>query len=184
MKTLKNQRFLVSQRRKSFRKLILLTIFVLFLANVSAQSLEINLISYDSELGNARIQVINNANTDFNDVKMKIDNAAGTNIVDTLPKDSSTSTFQTISPGSHDITITTKEGITLTKKLYFSPSQKQIQEQVQQQKQTLEQQKSQQPLTTKTQGISKYIYAILAIIAIVILYLLYKKLKKWENWFY
>ena len=161
------------------KKLIYLTIMLVFLYTVSAQNFEINLINYEPETGNARIQVINTANTDFHDLKMEIDNIAEIPLADTFKTGLSFSTFQVISPGSHEITLTTKEGITFTKKLYFSPSEKQIEQEVEKQKQILEQQKQtkqQLPIkTTKTNY--KYIYSILAIIAIVIFYIIYRKLK-------
>ena len=161
------------------KKLILLTIFVLFLVNVLAQDFKIDLISYNPETGNARLGITNPTNTDFTDLKMRTDNLAEIKLVDTFEAGISFATFQTISPGSHEITLTTKEGITFTKKIYFSPSEKQIEQEVEKQKQDLEQQKQtkqQLPIkTTKTNY--KYIYSILAIIAIVIFYIIYRKLK-------
>ena len=163
------------------KKLIYLTIMLIFLYNVLAQDFEINLISYEPETGNARIQIANTANIDIHDLKMKIDNTAEKNLADTFRAGLSFSTFQPISPGSHEITLTTKEGISFTKKLYFSPSEKQIEQEVEKQKQALEQQKQakqQLPIKTTTKINYKYIYSILAIIAIVIFYLLYKKFRK------
>ncbi len=158
------------------KKLILLTIFLLFLVNVSAQNFEIDLVNYDPETGNARIEINNIASTDFHDLKMKIDNGAEKNLGSMFRAGISFSTFQPISPGEHEITLTTKEGITFTKKLYFSPSEKQIEQQVEKQKQDLEQQKQTQQLPI-TQKSNKYIYSILAIIAIVIFYIIYRRLK-------
>ena len=162
------------------KKIILIIIFLLFLVNVSAQNFEINLINYDSETGTARIQVINTANTDFHDLKMKIDNIVEIPLADTFRAGLSFSTFQLIYPGEHELTLTTKEGITFTKKLYFSPSEKQIEEEVEKQKQILEQQKQikQQLIIKESKTNYKYIYIIIAIIIILIFYLIYKRFRK------
>ena len=158
------------------KKIILSIIFLLFLANVSAQNFDINLVSYNPETQNARIQIINTASANFHDIKMKIDNIVEIHLAETLNSGLSFSTFQTISSGEHEIAITTKEGVTFTKKLYFSPSEKQIEQQVEKQKQIIEQQ-TQQQLTAKTPKSNKYIYSILLIIVIIIFYIIYRRLK-------
>lgn len=160
------------------KKIILSIIFLLFLTNVSAQNFDITLVSYNPETQNARIQIINRASANFNDIKMEIDNIVEIPLAETLGAGLSFSTFQTIYPGQHEITITTKEGISYTKKIYFPPSEKQIQQDVEKQKQALEQQKQTPQLPIKTaQESNRYIYSILAIIAVVIFYIIYRRLK-------
>jgi hypothetical protein len=166
------------------KKIILPTIiFLLFLTSVLAENFDMRIVKYDAKTGNARIQIYNKASTDLHDLKMEIDDIIELKIAQFVRADSSFSTFVTLTPGKHDITLTTSEGITTTKQLYFSPSEEQIKAEVEIQateeeakKLGVETQQTQQPITSGKTNV-KYIYALFGLIAIIVIYFLYKKLR-------
>ncbi len=179
---MKNQKFLISNFS---RKLVLIMTFLLFSTSVLAQNFNIRVITYDPETQNARIQIQNTASTDFNDLKMKIDDIVKKDLAPFVKAGSSFSIFLTVTPGEHTITLTTKEGITETRKLYFSPSEEQLKESLEKQKQLAEQQKRIKAETEKPLEIPetkkfdfRYLYILIGLIALIIIYLLYKKFKK------
>jgi len=154
------------------KKLILIIIFLLFTINVLAQDFNIQVIHYNQETQKARIQIANTASTTFHDLKMQIDESAEILLTPNIEPGSIFSTFFILPRGEHTITLTTKEGTIITKKLYLSPTEEQIDQQI---KKSIEQEKTEFLELEQQPSKLKYIYIILALIAILIIYWIYKK---------
>jgi len=159
------------------KNLILLIIFLLFSTSVLAQDFNINIIKYNPETQNVRLRIENTASTDFHDVKINIDNAVEVPVNSFIGSGSIISIFLVIPPGEHEITITTKEGITETKKLYFSPTEEQLKEIIANKKEIREQQKQLEKPKEDSAKKIKYIYILIALIIILIISWLYKRFK-------
>ena len=155
------------------KKIILILIVILFSTSVLAQNFDIKVLNYDPETGNVRLQIKNSASTDFTDVKIIIDHIAEKASISIIKADSLFIKFFTIPPGQHEITITTEQGISETKQIYFPQTEEQLREDI---KSRLEKERENKSATTplKPKKIS-YIYILLALITILIIYWLYKK---------
>ena len=115
------------------KKLLLLTIALVLITQIAlaAEGIEISLNSYDSETTIAKISLHNGATQDYHEVTLSLDSLSPTKIVDTLAA-GTTILYPIVAPaGEHKITVTTKEGETFSKDLYFAKTQNQIQEEIQ-----------------------------------------------------
>lgn len=122
------------------KKIFTILILLLFSINVLAQNLDVSIVSYDQKTKSTRIQIKNLADKDLHDVKIKVDQSREIPIMDLLKKGTTSSTFLGIEHGEHTIVVTSKEGITLTKKIYLSPTEEQINQDIEKERQ-LEQQR-------------------------------------------
>lgn len=105
---------------------------------LAEEGIEISLNAYDSESTIAKISLHNSAAQDYHDVTLAVDSLPPTKIVSILAA-GTTILYPVIAPsGEHKITVTTKEGATFSKDIYFAKSQTQIQEDIQKEQEVQE----------------------------------------------
>lgn len=187
MKIQKNQRFLVSQRQKSFRKILPILLALLLIPIALAQDLEVSIVSYTPETGSARLRIYNPTDNNYNDLKYNIDNQEQIDIVERLASKIAVSIFPTLTPGNHDIIITSSNGLKYKQTLKFGSSEEQLIKQKQElselNKKQLELIKPQ--LEQEIQGIENakerrpyVITAIILTILILIIYYIIRKIRE------
>lgn len=95
--------------------------FVFFLANAAAQSsqLSVRLTEYDADTRMSKIHIQNNAGFDLNEIDLYVNDFRTGRVAGTLPEGKAVMYFQSVNPGTHEIKITTKEGIEFKKEMKF-----------------------------------------------------------------
>jgi len=111
------------------RKILFLLTLILMLDIVLAEDLEINLIEYHPDTYYSRLQIRNNAGRDLNDLIIKIGDAFETSSQGIFKNGANYNAILNIPPGEHMVTVSTKEGVSSSKLVYFSLSQREVQEQ-------------------------------------------------------
>jgi len=116
------------------KKFVLILIFVVMITNVSAQNDQIllQLVEYDSETQQSKIHIQNNAGFELNELDFFINNIRTGRIANKLQDGKAVVYFQSISPGTYDVTIRTQEGIESTKQIKFTDLKQQAAETQQQ----------------------------------------------------
>lgn len=102
--------------------------FLVLLNSVSAQNIGINLIEYHPESNYARIQITNNEGKDLSEVTIQVDSARKILIADLLEQGGVMNTVLNVPPGERLVTVESKEGVKVSKKVYFSLSKAEVQE--------------------------------------------------------
>jgi len=121
--------------KKNILKTIVLTlIFIFVITNAAAQNDEIliQLTGYDAETQQSKIHIENNAGFELNELDFYINNIRTGRIASKLNDGQAVVYFQTITPGTYDVTIKTKEGIESTKQIKFTDLKQQAAETQQQ----------------------------------------------------
>src|SRR3990167_5830250 len=109
------------------RKILFLLTLILMLDIVLAEDLEINLIEYHPDTYYSRLQIRNNAGRDLNDLIIKIGDAFETSSQGIFKNGANYNAILNIPPGEHMVTVSTKEGVSSSKKVYFSLSKENVQ---------------------------------------------------------
>ena len=118
---------------KMRRKLKLIIFYFVFLALINsafADEIEINLIEYHPDSYYTRLQVRNNAGKDLNDLTIKIGDSFETSSQGVFKNGANYNAVLNIPPGEHQVTITTKEGVSSSKLVYFSLSKQEVKEEI------------------------------------------------------
>ena len=101
----------------------MLVIFVLTVLVLSATAqnnqLLVQLTGYDSSTYQSKIHIQNTAGFELNELDFYINNIKTGRVADRLADGKAVLYFQTVTPGTYDITIKTKEGIEYTKEIKF-----------------------------------------------------------------
>ena len=118
---------------KMRRKLKLIIFYFVFLALINsafADEIEINLIEYHPDSYYTRLQVRNNAGKDLNDLTIKIGDGFETSSQGVFKNGANYNAILNIPPGEHQVTVTTKEGVSSSKLVYFSLSKQEVKKEV------------------------------------------------------
>jgi uncharacterized integral membrane protein len=107
--------------KKNKQSIILTLIFLFIIANVSAQNsqLAIQLIDYNPDTQQSKIHIQNSAGFELTEPDLYINGIRTGRIAGNLADGKAVLYYQTITPGTYDITIKTKEGIEFTKQIEF-----------------------------------------------------------------
>jgi hypothetical protein len=148
------------------RAKLLLVIFALMVIVLSATAqsnqMLVQLIGYDANTQQSKIHIQNTAGFELNELDFYINNIKTGRVADRLADGKAVLYFQTITPGTYDVTIKTKEGIEFTKEIKFgitsSNTASQVAENLKYQEllreraieQAVKQQRQQQSAKTKT----------------------------------
>lgn len=108
------------------KKILIPLIFILMISITIAENLEISLIEYHPDTYNARIQIKNTAGKDLTNLKIKIDDSGEFPAANLIKDKGIVNAFVGVPAGEHIITISSKEGISESKNLYFSASKEQV----------------------------------------------------------
>ena len=109
------------------KKILFSIIFVLLLSLVFAQEISINLIEYHPDTYYTRLQIRNDAGRDLNDLTVKIGDSFETTSQGIFKNGANYNLVLNIPPGEHLVTVTTKEGVSSSKLVYFSLSKENVQ---------------------------------------------------------
>src|SRR3990167_7503730 len=109
------------------KKILFAIIFILMLDFVLAEDIEINLIEYHPDSYYTRLQLRNNAGRDLNDLTIEIGDSFETSSQGVFKNGANYNAVLNIPPGEHLVTVATSEGVTSSKKVYFSLSKKDVQ---------------------------------------------------------
>ena len=109
------------------KKILFAIIFIFMLNVVLADDIEINLIEYHPDSYYTRLQIRNNAGSDLNDLIIKIGDGFETSSQGVFKDGANYNAVLNIPPGEHQVTVTTKEGVSSSKKVYFSLSKENVQ---------------------------------------------------------
>lgn len=104
------------------KKIILTLLFVFLIVNyVAAQNnaMMVQLIEYNENTLQSQIYVQNTAGYDLHDLDLYINNIRTGRIANLLADGKAILYFQTITPGTYNVTIKTKEGIEFTREIEF-----------------------------------------------------------------
>ncbi|MDP6583058.1 MAG: hypothetical protein QF535_00275 [Anaerolineales bacterium] len=106
--------------KNTLKTLIPTIIFIFVIAGVSAQNeLLVQLVNYDASTQQSKIHIQNNAGFELNELDFYINSIKTGRITGNLADGKAVVYFQTITPGTYDVTIKTKEGIEFTKEIEF-----------------------------------------------------------------
>lgn len=97
---------------------------------VLAEDIEINLIEYHPDSYYARLQFRNNAGKDLNDLNIKIGDSFETSSQGVFKDGANYNAILNIPPGEHLVSVSTKEGVSSNKKVYFSLSKQEVKEEI------------------------------------------------------
>ena len=97
---------------------------------VLAQEIGINLIEYHPDTYYTRLQISNNAGKDLNDIEIKVGDSFTTSASGLFKNGANYNAILNIPPGEHQVTVTTKEGVSSSKIVYFSLSKEDVKEEV------------------------------------------------------
>ena len=97
---------------------------------VFAEEIEINLIEYHPDSYYTRLQIRNNAGRDLNDLNIKVGDNFETSSEGVFKNGVIYNAILGIPPGEHQVTVTTREGVTSSKLVYFSLSKEDVQEEI------------------------------------------------------
>ncbi len=127
------------------KKILFAIIFILMLDIVLAEGIEINLIEYHPDSYYTRLQFRNNAGKDLNDMNIKIGDSFETSSQGIFKNGANYNAILNIPPGKYQVTVTTKEGVSSSKIVYFSLSKENVQLnlEAEQEKKKLEQESKQ-----------------------------------------
>ena len=112
------------------KKILFAIIFILMLDFVIAEDIEINLIEYHPDTYYTRLQLRNNAGRDLNDLTIKIGDSFETSSKGVFKGGANYNAVLNIPPGEHQVTVTTKEGVSSSKIVYFSLSKQDVKEEI------------------------------------------------------
>lgn len=112
------------------KKILFIIVFILMFNFVIAEDLEINLIEYHPDSYYTRLQIRNNAGKDLNDLTIKIGDAFETSSQGVFKNGANYNAVLNIPPGEHQVTVSTKEGVSSSKFVYFSLSKQEVKEEI------------------------------------------------------
>jgi predicted DNA binding protein len=115
------------------KKIIFLFVFLLLIKTTIAQ-IDIQLIQYDSESRNARIQVHNLGDKNYRDITLAIDDEKPQELVGLLKKKTAIVSLRIIPAGEHNITIITDKGYIFSKTLNFAKSAETVKTELEQER--------------------------------------------------
>ena len=101
-----------------------------FASSAFADDIGIDLIEYHPDTYYTRLQISNNAGRDLNDLIIKIGDSFETKSEGILKNGAIYNAILGIPPGEHLVTITTREGVSSSKLVYFSLSKENVQEEI------------------------------------------------------
>jgi len=108
------------------KKLLWVFMFLISLTGVFAQEIGINLIEYHPDTEYTRLQITNNAGQDLNDVVITIGGSFTVESEGVLKDGAIFNAALSIPSGEHTVIVTTREGITRSKLVFFSQSKKEF----------------------------------------------------------
>lgn len=103
---------------------------VVFTNKVNAEDIGINLIEYHPDTYYTRLQISNNAGKDLNDITIKIGDSFETSAQGIIKNGAVYNAILNIPPGEHQVTVTTKEGVSSSKLVYFSLSKQEVKQEI------------------------------------------------------
>ncbi len=115
------------------KKIVYLFVFLLMVSITTAQ-LDIDIIQYESESRNARIQIHNMGDINYRNLTFAVDDEAPAELVGLLKKNTAIVTMRIIPAGEHKITIVTGKGKIFSKTLNFAKSGTTIIDELEQEK--------------------------------------------------
>lgn len=112
---------LVKMKNNILKKIVLTFILIFVILSVSAQNnpFLVQVVDYNVDTQLAKIHIQNTAGYELNELDFYLDGIETGRIAENLEDGMAGVYFQTVSPGTHDITIKTKEGIEFTRELTF-----------------------------------------------------------------
>ena len=117
-------------RLNLLKLIIFCSVFLFFISSAFADDIGINLIEYHPDTYYTRLQISNNAGRDLNDLTIKIGDSFETKSEGILKSGAIYNAILGIPPGEHLVTVTTKEGVSSSKLVYFSLSKEDVQEEI------------------------------------------------------
>lgn len=164
------------------KKNVIWIIFFLMVSVVIAEEFKITLVSYNSEERSAQIRIENTGNQDYSDLTMSIDNLEPKHIVGLISPGGAIKLPRGVPPGKHTITISTAEGVTVSKELDFPRSELQVKKELEgKQSEEVEKktvrEETQLKVYEKGKGSKIGLLALLGLL-ILVLYFVFKKIKE------
>ncbi len=111
---------------KTNRLLIILCAAFFLALPLCTAELDVKVSSYNSTSQLAKIEVVNTNTKGYSKIILTIDNRPPVFVTESLKPNNSALIPQIIDPGVHDIVLTTKEGVTVKKSLYFLKNEDQL----------------------------------------------------------
>src|SRR3989344_5668154 len=112
---------------KKLKIIMFYFVFLILISSVFADEIEINLIEYHPDSYYTRLQFRNNAGKDLNDLNIKIGDSFETSSQGVFKNGANYNAVLNIPPGEYIVTGTTNEGVSSSKKIYFSLSKENVQ---------------------------------------------------------
>ena len=112
---------------KKLKLIMFYFVFLILISSVFADEIEINLIEYHPDTYYTRLQIRNDAGRDLNDLNIKIGDSFETSSQGIFMNGANYNAVLNIPPGEHQVTATTKEGVSSSKLVYFSLSKENVQ---------------------------------------------------------
>lgn len=126
----KNQQPTTTDKGDTMKIIPYLLLIIILAVFASAESLEIKLIQYDPESTHARIQIRNIETTPFRNITLRIDSSEPVFLIGILSPNNAVVNSRNVQSGLHNVTVRTKEGITVTKEILFTKSFQEVQKEV------------------------------------------------------
>lgn len=111
---------------KTNKLLVILCAALFLVLPLCTAELDVKVSSYNSTSQLAKIEVVNTNVESYSEIMLTIDNRPPVFVAESLKPDNSALIPQIIDPGVHDIVLTTKEGVTVKKSLYFLKNEYQL----------------------------------------------------------
>lgn len=107
------------------KKIAAALVFMFLAVNAAAQNSQISvqLIEYDADTHQSKIQIQNTAGFELNEIDLYINNIRTGRAANKLADGKAVLYYQTITPGTYDLVIKTKEGVELAKQVRFGEAQ-------------------------------------------------------------
>ena len=112
-------KMLINYLKNFILKIVFAFIFVVSSSAVFADDIGIDLIEYHPDSYYTRLQISNNAGKDLNDLTIKVGDSFETKSEGVLIKGAIYNAILGIPPGEHLVTVTTMEGVSSSKLVYF-----------------------------------------------------------------
>lgn len=114
----------------NLKLIIFYSVFLILASSALADDIGINLIEYHPDTYYTRLQISNNAGRDLNDMTIKIGDNFETSSQGIFKNGANYNAIIGIPPGEHLVTVTTKEGVSSSKLVYFSLSKEDVREEI------------------------------------------------------
>jgi hypothetical protein len=109
------------------RRYYILIPMLLVLVSLVAAEIRMDVTSYNPDTRKARILLSNTGPDDYHDITFALDEGKPMQFPGSLLKVGTAITVpKLVEPGTHTVTVTTREGATFTKQIVFAPSGKQV----------------------------------------------------------